>query len=82
MKYDILAKIETLDRDDAFIKDRAGLQDVLPTLKHALSTRTEPKESLYKKYFSDLPAKVLDDLYEKYKHDFNLFGYEVQNDNL
>ena len=81
IKYDILAKIETLDRDDAHIKEYAGIQDLLPKLKQLNShrPRSERIELLYNKYFSKLPQKLLDDLYEMYKYDFKLFGYEVKN---
>jgi len=47
--------------------------------KNKTSSYKRPTKFLAKEYFNSLSKEAHDKLYEKYKHDFELFGYSMQD---
>nr|CAD7404804.1 unnamed protein product [Timema poppensis] len=75
LKYDIIAKVESLLRDQVYVIRSAGLQEqVRPRWRH--KTKEESNE-IAKRYFSQLTKEQVLKLYEKYKVDFELFDYKA-----
>ncbi|KAK4326838.1 hypothetical protein Pmani_002670 [Petrolisthes manimaculis] len=74
--YDIIAKFETLDRDQDYVMHRAGLQGrVKPFWKHL--TKGRKTADTVKKYFATITKSELIKLYGKYRLDFELFDYSI-----
>ncbi|GLH06416.1 Carbohydrate sulfotransferase [Gryllus bimaculatus] len=72
LQYDILAKVETLQRDQVYALRSAGvLGETQPRWMH----RVGGDLRVAKAYFSQLDAALLKQLHAKYALDFELFGY-------
>lgn len=74
----MIAKFETLDRDQAYLLHKTGLQDKLRFSWRHL-TKGNRTADVVKTYFSDLPRKDLLSLFGKYKLDFEMFDYSVDD---
>ncbi|KAG8225689.1 hypothetical protein J437_LFUL001721 [Ladona fulva] len=73
--YDIVGKYDTLYEDAKFILKQIGKSDVM--FPHAIKpSGTGPQ---LKKYYNTLSQKIIKDLYEIYKLDFELFGYSAED---
>lgn len=81
--YDVYVHFETLRSDFMFLLDRmdrnSGDDSVItrPEWKHA-TTGGYSNKALLKSYFSQLKRSTLVKLYEKFRLDFELFGYDVE----
>ncbi|XP_067009624.1 carbohydrate sulfotransferase 11 [Anabrus simplex] len=74
LKYDIIAKVETLQQDQVYVIHSANLQNLIkPRWLH----RTMNNTLVTKRYFSQLSTEQVHRLYNKYKLDFELFNYKV-----
>merc|ERR1719206_1293622 len=80
-KFDVIVKMETFDRDTNFILSQRKLDTVISlTKKHtSVGKKKKKKESndLVKNLFSQLSKKMVHALYEKYRIDFQMFEYNV-----
>ncbi|KAJ9587155.1 hypothetical protein L9F63_019321 [Diploptera punctata] len=75
LKYDIIAKVETMLRDQVYVIKVAGLQGLIrPRWRH--KTYHEKGEDIANRYFSQLSREEVQKLYELYKLDFELFDYK------
>ena len=82
--YDVIGRIETFDEDVKYIIMKNKLEDVLPleeTLglhknEHGKNT-TEERERHSLELFSELDKQEIQQLYEIYKMDFEMFRYNV-----
>lgn len=75
-QYDIIAKLETYNRDQGYIIYRLGLDKVLkPRWAHKLQT---DRTQLVSSYFGQLTKTEISELYQKYWFDFTLFGYDYK----
>lgn len=76
LDYDVIAKFETLERDQNYVvlKKRLGNR-IKPTWKHL--TKGVKTSDTVRKYFATITKKDLMALYEKYRIDFELFDYSV-----
>ena len=82
MKYDAIGFMETYDEDFTYIAQKLNLTTLLndvvkrknrtPGSKHSQSERI-------KKYFSLLDKEVRQRLYELYKIDFEMFGFDASS---
>ncbi|KAK7065346.1 hypothetical protein SK128_015664 [Halocaridina rubra] len=76
LDYDVIAKFETLERDQTYIIKEKHLESkIKPSWKH-LTNGIKTADTI-KKYFATITKKDLMGLYEKYKLDFELFGYSI-----
>ena len=76
LDFDVVAKFETLDRDQAFLLHKTGLQGKL-NLSWRHLTKGNRTADVIKSYFADVPKKHLLSLYGKYRLDFEMFDYSV-----
>lgn len=77
LRYDYILKLETLDRDQNFLIQDAGLSDYLYEVRlpgnvnpHGATTR-----EMLNEYVAGIPRSLLDEIYEIYENDFKLFNY-------
>jgi hypothetical protein len=78
LNYDIIAKVETMLRDQVYIIRAARLQGLIrPRWRH--KTYQEEGKDASKRYFSQLSKQEVKRLYEKYKLDFELFDYKIDD---
>lgn len=78
LKYDIIAKVETMLRDQVYVIRAAGLQGLIrPRWRHR--TYHDEGKHTSMRYFSQLTKQDVKRLYEKYKLDFELFDYKVDD---
>lgn len=75
VRYDFVAKVETLTEDQLFFIHSLNLPSwVTPTRRHS-----SPKKSsnISKDYYSQITKTQINKLYEKFKLDFEMFNYSV-----
>ena len=70
IEYDFIGNLETVQSDSAYMLGMLGLHRVSYPTGPALSN------NLYSQYFANLSQKALEKLWEIYKVDFELFGFE------
>ena len=78
--FDVIGKLEDFGEDVAYIATKLNLTEQLGILKHVQhqtpgrgdKSRRERRDY----YMSQLSAQMVDDLYELYKFDFIMFGYD------
>jgi len=75
--FDIIVKMETFKRDTDFILSQVGLSEKISFAKSHTTLGKSPGRNLKLEYFSQLSKKMVMALYEKYKIDFEMFGYEI-----
>ncbi|XP_031617869.1 carbohydrate sulfotransferase 11 [Contarinia nasturtii] len=74
IKFDVIAKFETLDEDQRFLIERADLRrHISPQWKN--SGKGKNTQELTTKFFSQLSMNQLDRLCDIYKYDLQLFDY-------
>lgn len=88
VNFSVVAKVETLTRDSAYVIQQLGLGPVLSQKVNDRKTRlrivmNKSKDgrnttALMKHYFSQLDEKMLDDLLKIYGLDFEMFGYDPE----
>ena len=77
VKYNVIGKFETLERDANYILKLIGRdQDVLFPKAEKSSPTNSSKLLILKDYFSKVPSFDMKKLYAKYLFDFQLFGYK------
>ncbi|RXG68346.1 Carbohydrate sulfotransferase 11 [Armadillidium vulgare] len=74
--YDIIAKFETLYEDQVFIIAKSNLQDKISPKWKRLS-KGGRTSYVAEKYYSTLSKELLLKLYDKYKLDFDMFDYNL-----
>lgn len=74
IKFDIIVKFETLEEDQLYLIEKAGLEHVImPEWKNSGKGRNTLE--LLQTFYSQLTRKQLNGLYNYYKFDFDIFGY-------
>ena len=88
IEYDVLGRMETFNEDVKYIFLKKNLEKDL-SLSQATSSKNSAQsktEEITKEYFNQLSKQQIDELYEFYRMDFELFAYEVKtylrNDSL
>ena len=74
-EIEYLMDTATLSEDLAFLVRRLGLQQLVTDIVGNFRAKNIDRRTA--DYFKDLPADVLRTIYEFYKLDFILFGYDV-----
>ena len=84
--YNVVGKLETFDEDVNYIILKNGLEHILPVenaKKVKLNTTSRKSKTNKKKesltYFSKLTKEQIKELYQIYKIDFEMFGYEASD---
>nr|XP_045581802.1 carbohydrate sulfotransferase 11-like [Procambarus clarkii] len=77
VKYNVIAKMETFSEDTQYVINQLGLEDRLHVewIHRTADTRTS---DIAITYFSQLTLNQIDQLYAKYRLDFELFGYDSE----
>ncbi|XP_028167073.1 carbohydrate sulfotransferase 11-like [Ostrinia nubilalis] len=88
VNFSVVAKVETLSRDSAYVIQQLGLGPVLGKKVSDEKTRlriylNKSKDgrnttALLKHYYSQIDNKMLDDLLKIYGLDFEMFGYDAK----
>ena len=76
VKYDVIGRMETFSDDLKYIIMKNKLGDILLEDKKVRTTGGSPKDDALR-YFSQLRKEQIRSLYEVYKMDFKLFGYNA-----
>ena len=74
MRYDLVLKVETLESDWEVLRRLTGLEE-LPDLKHLNDNQNN--QGIYREYIGQLSPRTLQKLYNKFRLDFELFGYSL-----
>ena len=75
MRYDLVLKVETLQSDWEMLRRVSGLEE-LPDLKHLNDNHNS--QGTYRDLISQLSPRTLQKLYNKFRLDFELFGYSLE----
>jgi len=79
VRYDAVAKFETLREDQEYILRRSGVDHVIDIeAKWRHLTKGKPTRAVADSYFSTLTREQAQKLYWKYKLDFELFDYSPE----
>ena len=74
--YTVIGKLETMDEDLRYIKQMAGVKFELMKENQSSGGSTT---DLTRKYFKQLDKKVVLQLFELYRVDFEMFGYSLEH---
>lgn len=87
VNFSVIAKVETLQRDSAYVIHELGLGQILgrrvkdrkTRIRTVMNKSKDGKNTtaLLKHYFSQLDKKMLNDLLQIYGIDFEMFGYNA-----
>ena len=72
IQYQVIARLDTLERDSAYILQSIGVTTRLP-VSH--TTQGKSSNDLVYQYYSQIDTTLLDKLYSLYKYDFLLFNF-------
>ena len=78
IKYDVIGRMETFNEDVKYIFKKSGLSSILSLNlfnKFINSSKLKTKV-MTKKYFSQLTENQINELYDMYRMDFEMFGYD------
>ncbi|KAK8735269.1 hypothetical protein OTU49_005594 [Cherax quadricarinatus] len=78
IRYDIIAKMETLSKDADFILYHRGLSSAVHMEWSHKTDQTKKTSDVAKTYFSQLTSNEVKQLYYKYIIDFLMFEYELE----
>ena len=73
VKYNYIAKLETINPDSTFLLYRTS--NKFPELTD--SVQESNLKNMVHKYYSSVPSKVLDGIRKLYALDFEMFGYDI-----
>ncbi|KAK7086393.1 hypothetical protein SK128_021996 [Halocaridina rubra] len=78
IRYDIIAKMETLSRDADFILYHRGLSDTVHVEWSHRTDQSKKTSDVVKSYYSQLTSSEVKQLYYKYLPDFLMFEYDLE----
>ncbi|XP_039259764.2 carbohydrate sulfotransferase 9-like [Styela clava] len=76
IKYNFIAKLETVDDDMNYVMQTVGIQNITYPQNYPVSQRTTDEK--VSKYFKGL-SNITKNLISRYKNDYELFGYSLNN---
>ncbi|KAE8736845.1 hypothetical protein FOCC_FOCC017699 [Frankliniella occidentalis] len=89
LNYDIIAKVETYLEDQVYMIRALGLQDsIRPRWRHRTAPRgqeglptssSQDVDTTARRYFAQISERELRALYQKYKLDFEMFDYTLED---
>ena len=72
--------METFDEDSNYILTKIGLNESIPHLDlHYHSSSGGSTSDLARTFYSKMPHDLIENLYESYRFDFELFDYEYKS---
>ena len=82
--FDVIGKLEDFEEDVAYIAEKRNLTEHLRLLNHVQQPKDQwnqekgerSRKEKRDKYMSQLSPKMVQDLYELYKIDFEMFDYD------
>lgn len=78
--YQVVIKLETMDDDEQFLAHMADLKEIQNVHEWRNLKRTSVSSSvLLPKYYGSITKAQIYKLYERYKIDFDLFGYTIDD---
>lgn len=77
VKFDVIAKFETLYEDQQYLIHKAGLTHLIKPERKNIGKGKNTSE-LLKKYYSTLTPRQIKEIYDIFKFDFELFGYHPE----
>jgi len=78
-KFDVIVKMETFDRDTQFILSQRSLEDDVSLRKKHSSTKSQDSKDDARTLFSQLSKHMVRALYDKYRLDFQMFDYNIED---
>ena len=80
LNYDIIGKMETFTKDSNYILENTGMNASKINVEEKVHVSSgDPTEKLAKDLFSKLPKELIEQLYELYKIDFEMFDYKYKD---
>ena len=76
--YTVIGRLETSRQDLEFILRESNLGQYAGEVEKQHETQGGPSINWRETYFSQVPCSLLKDVYEMYKLDFELFGYDPE----
>ena len=80
MKYDVIGFLETYDEDFRYIAQKLNLTSLLTHADKKDNQKSDSRQSQsdrIKEYFSLLEKEVRQRLYQLYRIDFEMFGFDA-----
>lgn len=74
VKFDVIAKFETLEEDQRYLIEKAGLGNVIKP-EHKNSGKGKNTNELLMSHYAQLTKSQIKGLYQVFKYDFELFDY-------
>jgi len=75
-KYSVIAKLETGDDDLEYIWKRSGIDKESP-IPWENKSKSQTKQDELKDFYSNVPRSLLLRIYERYRLDYDMFGYDI-----
>ncbi|CAL4059371.1 unnamed protein product [Meganyctiphanes norvegica] len=75
--YQVVIKLETMDVDEQFLAQIAGLKEI-QNVHQWFNSKEKTSSDVVPEYFSTLTKKQVQKLYSVYKMDFDMFGYDIE----
>ncbi|XP_041459273.1 carbohydrate sulfotransferase 11-like isoform X2 [Lytechinus variegatus] len=79
INYDIIGKIETMSRDVEFVLKSLHISDMVKFPSSSGSSPTNSSSHIIP-YYTKIPTEDVIRLYERYRLDFEMFGYDIPNE--
>ena len=78
IKYDVIGRMETFNEDVKYIFEKSDLSSILSLIdiKKSMHSSKLKTKLMTKKYFSQLTVDNINELYDMYRMDFKMFGYD------
>lgn len=76
VKFDVILKFETLDEDQRFLIDKAGLGSVIRP-EHKNSGKSKSTNEMLMSHYAQLTKSQVRGLHQVFKYDFELFDYST-----
>merc|ERR1712029_103255 len=74
--FDIIIKMETFKEDTNFLLNQRDLDVNILSRKH--QAKVSDGKELAKRLFSQVPKRMVESLHEKYRVDFDMFEYDLE----
>lgn len=74
VKFDVIAKFETLEEDQRYLIDKAGLGNVIKP-EHKNSGKGKKTNELLMSHYAQLTKSQVKGIFQIFKYDFELFDY-------
>lgn len=77
--YQVVIKLETMDIDVQFLAEVAHLQEIQNVHEWRNQNKNNTSSNVFPEYFGKLTEKQILLLHQRYKLDFDLFGYSIND---